>query len=128
MIFGAWGLLLFTLVLELVFHPRFYHTFGPLYGLLMFVYSVLAVAAFVHTLIRTPAVEKRVSGVNIILVGVVVALVPTMVAAIDWMFLWNFDIPGSNWFPLMLGAIPILMAVAVRKHAVREGNPDCSPG
>ena len=116
LIYGAWSLLLITLVVELIFHPRFYHTFGPLYGFLMLVYSVLAVSALVHTLVKTRRDEKRASGMRIIFMGVVIALVPTAIAAIDRMFLWNFDIPGSNWFPLMLGAIPVTMAMAVRRH------------
>jgi hypothetical protein len=124
LIYGAWGLLLFTLVLELIFHPRFYHTFAPLYGLLMFVYSGLAVAALVHTLVKTSRADLHASGMRIILAGVVIALVPTAIAAIDWMFLWNFDIPGSNWFPLMLGAIPVTMAMAVRRHTrMAEASP-----
>ena len=118
LIYGAWAALLFCLVLELVFHPRLYHTFGPLHGLLMFVFSILAVAAVIHTMVTTPRDELHASGMSIILVGAVAALVPTLVAAIDWMFLWNFDIPGSNWFPLLLGVIPLTMAWAVRKHAL----------
>jgi hypothetical protein len=118
LIYGAWAALLFCLVFELVFHPRLYHTFGPLYGLLMFAYAALAVAALVHTVLKTSREDLRESGMSIILLGAVVALVPTLVAAIDWMFLWNFDIPGSNWFPLLLGVIPLTMAWAVRKHAL----------
>ncbi len=115
--YGPWLLLLCTLVLELLFHPRFYHTFGPLYGLLMFAYSGLAVVALVHTLVKTPSDEQRASGIRLILAGVVVALVPTLIGVVDWFFLWGIDIPGSNWFPLMLGAIPISTAMAVRRDA-----------
>ncbi len=50
-------------------------------------YSVFAVVAVVHTVVKTPRGELRDSGMGIILVGVVVALVPTLVSAVDWMFL-----------------------------------------
>ena len=116
-IFGAWVVLVCCLVLELIFHPRFYHTFAPLYGLSMFGYAALAVVALVHTAVKTPREELRESGMSIILLGVAVALVPTLVAAIDWMFLWDFDIPGSSYFPLLLGVIPLAMALGVRKQA-----------
>ena len=122
-IYGAWLVLLGTLVVELTFHPRFYHTFGPLYGLLMFVYSSMAVAALIHTLVKTPIEQQRASGVRLILVGVIVGLLPTVIAIIDWFFLWNIDIPGSGWFPLALGAIPISLAMAVRKQARSESFP-----
>ncbi len=117
LIFGGWLVLIVTLILELIFHPRFYHTFGPLYGLLMFVYSVFAVAALIHTLIKTPKGQQRESGMRIILTGAMAGLIPTIVAEVDRMFLWNIDIPGSSWFPLALGAIPISMAIAVRRQA-----------
>jgi hypothetical protein len=120
LIYGGWAILLVCLALELTFHPRFYHTFGPLYGLLMLVYSTLALGALVHTFVKTPPLERRVTGMNIILVGVVVALVPTAISAIDRAFLWNAHVPGSNWFPLMLAVIPLSIATAVRKHADSE--------
>jgi hypothetical protein len=115
-IYGAWLFLLSTLVIELFFHPRFYHTFGPLYGLLMFVYAALAFVALVHTFVKTPREEQHTSGVRLILVGVVIGVVPTLIGFIDWAFLWSVDIPGSNWLPWMLGAIPIAAAMAVRRH------------
>jgi hypothetical protein len=115
--FGAWLLLLGTLVLELIFHPRLYHSFGPLYGLLMFIYATLAVVALLHTLFKTPTDDQRASGVGIVLVGVLAGLVPTLVALIDQMFLWNLDIPGSGWFVLAIVAIPFSLAFAVRRQA-----------
>ena len=87
----------------------------------MFVYSGLAVTALVHTLVKTSRDEKRASGLTIVLAGLGAALVPTMVTAVDWTLFPNFDIPGSGWFPLMFGAIPLTMAMAVRKHAESEG-------
>ncbi len=116
-IFGAWAVLLICLGLELIFHPRFYHSFGMFYSLLMLGYSVLAVVALGHTAVKTPRDRLQDSGMSIILVGVVVAVVPTLVFAIDWMFLWDFSIPGSSYFPLLLGVIPLAMALGVRKHA-----------
>jgi hypothetical protein len=125
-LYGAWFLLILALVVELIYHPRFYHTFGPLYGLLMFAYSTLAVVALVHTLVKTPSGEQRTSGVRIVLIGVLAGLVPTVIAIVDWMFLWSINIPGSYWFPLMLGTIPISMAIAVRRQAGGLQNGECS--
>lgn len=116
-IYAPWVVLLFCLVLELVYHPRFYHTFGPLYSLLMFAYVVLAVWALIHTKVKVSKNELERSGMRIIFIGVVVALAGTLVAAVDWMFLWNFDIPGSGWLAVLIGVIPISIAMAVRKAA-----------
>jgi hypothetical protein len=111
------GILAFCLILELIFHPRFYHSFGGFNGLLMLAYAALAVVALAHTAVKTPRQERRASGMNIILVGVVVAVVPSLVAFIDWGFLWNVSIPGSGYFPLLLGVVPLAMALGVRKQA-----------
>ena len=54
---------------------------------------------------------------GIIYRAVAVALAAVVIALVDWMLLWNFDIPGSGWLTLLIGAIPISMAVAVRREA-----------
>lgn len=116
--YGVWGALLLTMVVELVFHPRFYHTFAPLNGLLLFVFSAFAVAAVVHTSVKTSRVLLWRSGMGLILVGVAVAFGLTLVAVIDRAFLWSVDIPGSGFFPLAIAAIPLAMAIAVRKQGI----------
>lgn len=111
------GILVFCLILELIFHPRFYHTFGGFYSLLMLAYATLAVVAVVHTAVKTPRQELRDSGMSVILIGVAVAVVPSLVALIDWGFLWYVSIPGSSYFPLLIAVIPVAMALGVRKQA-----------
>jgi len=116
-IYGVWALSLPLLVLELIFHPTLYHTFGPLFSLLMLGYLILALAAVTHTLVKTPRSELRESGMSLILVGLLVAVVPTLVGFIDWAFPRGFSLPGSSYYPLLLVAIPLTMALAVRKQA-----------
>lgn len=118
LLFAPWGVLLGCLVVELVFHPRFYHTFGPLYGLLMTGYAVLALAALIHTLAKTPRNEIRASGMGWVLGGVGIALGSILL----WFVLAllpSLAIPGSNWLPVLIAAIPTGMALGVRKHAAQ---------
>ena len=122
-LFAPWVIFVFCLILELIYHPRFYHTFGGFFSLLTLVYTVLAVAAMTHTAARTPRQELRESGMRLILVGVGVALFGTMVTFIDMAFLWTTDIPGSNWFPLTIAAVPVAMALAVRRQARMKASP-----
>ncbi len=124
MLYGAWVILLLCFALELVYHPRFYHTFGAYTGILMLGYSVLAIAAVIHTVVKTPRRELAESGMGIIFLGVVVAVVGTSIAFIDWAFLWTIDIPGSPWLAMTMAAIPLAMAMAVKRHA--ETSPDFS--
>jgi len=97
----------------LIFHPVLYHTFGPLTGLLVFVFCALSLAALLHTAVKTPRPELRTSGVNRILIGLLVAVVPTIVGGLS--FALRLDIPGFDYLPLMLMAFPISLALAVRQ-------------
>lgn len=119
--FGVWALFLPLLVLELIVHPRLYHAFGGPGSLLMLVYLILALAAAAHTALKTPARELWASGMGLILVGILAAVAPTIVAAVDWALLRGVDIPGSSYYPLLLVLVPISMALAVRKHAHHAG-------
>lgn len=105
------------LVLELIFHPVLYHTFGVWGALLMLLYCLLAFVAAIWSLIRTPRRQWRDSGLSWIGLGLLVAFVPTAVGAIDWALIWQFDLPGSSYYPLMLATLPLAMALAVRRRA-----------
>lgn len=114
-IYGVWVLFLACLVLELIFHPLLYHTFGPVGSLLMLGYCILALVAVTHTVVTTPRSELWECGMGLILVGLLVAILPNLLA-----FFFAFRLPGSGYFPLLLAAIPITMALAVRKQARLE--------
>jgi hypothetical protein len=122
-IWAAWGALIICLIVELIFHPRFYHTFGPYYALLMTAYLVLALVAVTHTLVTTPKNELRDSGMMMIVVGVAIAVVFITIAFIDAAFLWETEIPGSSFFPLLIAIIPLTLALAVRKQARSSTMP-----
>jgi hypothetical protein len=119
LLFAPWVGLLACLAVELLFHPRFYHTFGPVHSLLMLGYTLLAMAAVVHTLVTTPRGELRASGMGIALGGIAVAA-----AGLTLWLLSTFPpflrIPGSSWLPVLIGIIPLGLALGVRKNAARE--------
>jgi hypothetical protein len=118
-LYAPWVILLGCLVVELIFHPRFYHTFGSYTGLLMFTYLVLAVAVLVHSWVTTPGDEVQASGLGRILAGVGIGVGGVLLWAVDALLLQGFDIPGSNWAPVLFGVIPIGMALGVTKAARR---------
>lgn len=115
-LYGAWVLFLGCLVLELILHPALYHTFGSWGSLLALVYCLLAVVALAHTLFTTARSELWDSGMGLILIGIVVAVVPFAVA-----FITAYSLPGSSYFPLLLAVLPLTMALAVRRQAWRAG-------
>jgi hypothetical protein len=119
LLYAPWLILLFCLVLELAYHPRFYHSFGGFYGMLMLVYGGLALAAVIHTGVTTSREDLRESGMAIVLWAILVAVLPNLVAVAGWFIPPGFDIPGSSFFPLLLAVIPLGMALGVRKHSDR---------
>lgn len=114
-LYAPWVLLLGCLVVELLFHPRFYHTFGGYIGILMFGYLVLSLVAVVHSWMKTPREEVGPSGLGWVLAGFGVGLGGVLVWALDALLLQGFDIPGSNWAPVLFGVIPIGLVLGVRK-------------
>ena len=121
-LFLPWVILLACLAVELAYHPRFYHTFGPLYGLLVAGYTVLALVAMVHTVVKTPRDELRISGMGWVLAGVGVGVggvvLWLVLALVPWL-----SVPGSGWLPVLFGAIPAGMALGVRRRARRKVTP-----
>jgi len=123
-----WLALLGCLVAEVVTHPRLYHAFGGFIGILFFGYFAATLGVLAHTALTTPREERGPSGVGLVLGGWAVALVPNLVAVAAWVVPPGFDVPGQRWFPLLLAAIPVGMALAVRREAdTAAGRPE-GPG
>lgn len=119
-LFLPWAALLACLAIELVFHPRFYHTFGGFAGILLIGYILTAAAAAIHTAIRLPRSELRTSGMTLIFGGFAVALLPNLFAIGGWFA--GFSTPGQQYFPLLLALVPLALALAVRRHASSAGR------
>ena len=115
LIYAPWVILVGCLVVELLFHPRFYHTFGGFIGLLLFGYLGLSLVALVHSWIKTPKEEVGPSGLGWILTGFGLGLGGVILWAVDALLLQGFDIPGSNWAPVLFGMVPVGMALGVRR-------------
>jgi hypothetical protein len=116
LIFVPWILYIICLILEMIFHPTLYHAFGGIASMVNLLYCLLAVAALIGAVISH---RRRLgsSGLGLILIGLVVAVVPTVVGFVDWAFLRSIDLPGSGYYALMLAAFPVFMALAVRRQA-----------
>ena len=123
-LYGVWVLFLPLLVLELIFHPRLYHAFGGPGSMIMLVYCLFALVAALHTIVMTPWRKLWSSGMGWILVGVVAAVVPSLVGMLDWAVFHGFSLPGSSYYPLALALFPVSMALAVRQQARADMGDD----
>jgi hypothetical protein len=118
LLFMPWVVVLGLLVVELLYHPRFYHTFGGVIGLTMLGYALLASVALVHSWVKTPKGELSSSGLGWVLAGFGAGLGGVLLWAVDALLLQGFDIPGTNWAPVLFALVPIGMVLGVRR-AVR---------
>jgi len=114
---GAWLLLVPLLVLELILHPALYHAFGGPASLLIGAYLLLAVVALIHTVAKTPRADLREAGMGWMLAGLLVVLIPNLLAVAGWLLLPDTAMPGARYLPLLIAVIPLSMALAVRKQA-----------
>jgi len=118
LLFIPWVGLLGCLLVELLYHPRFYHTFGGVIGLTMLGYALLVLAALVHSWVKTPKGELLSSGLGWVLAGFAAGFGGILLWAADALLLQGFDIPGVNWAPVLFALVPIGMVLGVRR-AVR---------
>lgn len=114
-IYLPWVILLGCLVVELLFHPRFYHSFGGYGGIIMFAYLIAALAAFLHGWMKTPGDEMGPSGMRWILVGMALAVGGNLFWLVDALLLPNLDIPGSGWATTLIAAVPLGMFMGLRR-------------
>jgi hypothetical protein len=117
LMYAPWVGFLVCLVIELIFHPRFYHSFGGYMGLLLLGYVLSAVAALIHSWVKTPREEVGPSGLKAVLMGFGLGLAGILVWGMDSLLLPAFHIPGTNWAPTLFAAVPIGMALGVKRAA-----------
>ena len=115
LIYLPWVVLLACLVVELIYHPRYYHSFGGYLGLVMLFYVISAVTALVHSWVKTPKKDVGPSGLGWVLAGMGVGIGGILLWAIDSLLLQGIDIPGTDWAPILFALVPIGMALGVRR-------------
>jgi len=131
LLYLPWLVLLGCLLTELVAHPRLYHAFGPLIGILFLGYLVASLVALVLTALTTRLDAWGSTGVGILVAGFAVALVPNLVAVVGWLIPPGYETRGQEWFPYLLVAIPLSLALAVKREAAaagRSSRPPEAPG
>jgi len=122
LIYVPWRGLLGCLAAELITHPRLYHSFGGFIGLLFLGYLAAAVLVLAHTALTSTRAEWERSGTGLIVGGWTLALVPNLVGLGVWMFAPGHALPGQRYLPLLLVAIPVSMALAVRREAASHAG------
>lgn len=116
LIYVPWVALLVLQAAELATHPRMYHALGAYLGVLFFGYVLASGVTLLHTATALPREEHESSGVGPMLVGWAVAFFPNLLVVAGWTIPPGWDTPGQQYFPFLLLAIPVGMALGVRKQ------------
>jgi len=101
----------------IVFEPQGTSTLNTIanafVGLFFVCYFGLALVALIHSYVTATADERSKFGLNLLLVGLVIGLVPLTVAALVGTFAPGVLLPGSDFFFLTMVFIPITLAMAI---------------
>ncbi len=120
LIYGVWLLYVAFLVVELIVHPALYAAYGFLGFMLLLAYGVLVLATAIHAFVKTRRIELRESGLGVVLLGLLVAIVPNLAYVAVRIFLPGITLPAPSYVTVLLIAIPLTLVIGVRKQAFQE--------
>jgi len=84
-------------------------------GLIFVGYLALSLIALIHSFVTTPPQERAERGLNFMLAGVVVGVLPLTCMMVAGMFVRTDLIPGTDYLFLTLALIPVSFALALLK-------------
>ena len=109
---------LFALFL-IIFQPAGTSTLNvltrSLFGLFLVVYFGLALWAMIHSYVKASPTQRSGYGLNFMLAGVIIGLLPVTIVSLIGVFAPRFVPPGYGYYFLTLVLIPIALATAVLK-------------
>lgn len=86
-----------------------------IYGVFSVVYLGLALVALIHSFVKATPDERSRYGLNLMLAGLLIAVLPVIIVWLVSIFAPNVIVPGSDFLILTAVFIPITMALAVMK-------------
>lgn len=98
-----------------------------LLGVILIGYVVLSLGALVHSFVTASPGERAAEGLNLMLAGVVVGLLPMTAMMVAGMFVRTDLVPGGDWMFLPLILIPISFAAALLKAARASSQETATP-
>jgi len=86
--------------------------FRALFGLLVAAYFGTSLIALIHSYVKADARDRMASGLNLLLVGAVVGLGPSLVISLVGLIAPQVVVPGAQFLPLGIGLLPVTFALA----------------
>ncbi|MFC1639311.1 PDZ domain-containing protein [Gemmatimonadota bacterium] len=86
--------------------------FRALFGLFVVAYFGTSLIAMLHSYFKASSRDRAASGLNLLLVGAVIGLGPSIVISIVGLVAPQVVVPGAQFLPLGVGLLPVLFAIA----------------
>ncbi|KPJ95409.1 MAG: hypothetical protein AMS18_02960 [Gemmatimonas sp. SG8_17] len=86
--------------------------FRALFALFVVVYFGTSLIALIHSYVRADARDRVTTGLNLLLVGAVVGLGPSLVLSLVGLIAPHVVVPGAQFLPLGIGVLPVALALA----------------
>jgi hypothetical protein len=99
--------------------------FRALFALFVVAYFGTSLIALIHSHVKADAQDRVASGLNLLLVGAVVGLGPSLVLSLVGLVAPQVVVPGAQFLPLGIGVLPVALALAaVRGERSAQGPLD----
>jgi hypothetical protein len=92
-----------------------------LIGVILVAYVLLSLGALVHSFLTSGPGERAAAGLNLMMAGVVVGLLPLIGMVVAGMFVRIDLLPGGDWAFLPLVLVPISFAAGLVKAEAAHG-------
>jgi hypothetical protein len=86
--------------------------FRALFALFVVLYFGTSLIALIHSYVKADAQDRVASGLNLLLVGAVVGLGPSLVISLVGLVAPQVVVPGAQFLPLGIGVLPVTLALA----------------
>jgi hypothetical protein len=106
---------LFTYIFQPTATSAFNIVARSLFGLFVVVYFGLALAAMIHSYVKASPQERSNYGLNLMLIGVLIGLLPITIAVLIVVLAPTVVLPGSDFYFLTFILIPITLAMAAMR-------------
>lgn len=96
---------------------------NALVGILIAGYFGLCLAALIHSFVKATPAERSQFGLNLLLAGLLIGLIPLIVAALATIIAPSAILPGADFFFLTMVFIPITLALAIMAAEQETARP-----
>jgi len=86
--------------------------FRALFGVFLVAYFGTGLLALIHSYVKAPRQDRATNGLNLLLLGVVAGLGPSIVTSLVGLVAPGIVVPGAQFLPLGLALLPVTFAIS----------------